>query len=324
MTSDVDQTSVIPKPTSSWTAHQTSSSTLGTGTRSIPSLAPKVKSGTSSHMVVLIVVATVPSIFLGIIIGLLICRRRGLNRHKNSHYSIKVEYRDDVRHRRKRSNSRLDLAYHGIHIDLEFPNSQDCRDSVRFSRATHLSESQMRELQFLSRECNEKLEWLNEVLAKEVETTFSGADGGYWPRDSIYSEKEKENFEPSEKILRRESSKRSRDNFKLMRLISRDKDSSGESKEDEKKESDLKKLPKAIELPEKTLKGKHGKGVERSNSKKEVKLPPEGDDKSQETEEENESKISKVVVDLTSRNKTRYYPLARTRQESTRSRLETL
>lgn len=136
-------------------------------------------------------------------------------------YSIKLEYADENNGFRKRCvNSRLDLSLKGIHIDLEFPNTPSdrerraasyARDSASFSRGSNLSETQMRELQILSQECKENMEWISEVIAREMEASICGRPVN---RDSVYSVKEKENYEPSEKVIRRESSKRGRETVK--------------------------------------------------------------------------------------------------------------
>ena len=88
------------------------------------------------------------------------------------------------------------------------------RDSPRYSRGSNLSEAQMRELQILSQECKENMEWISEVIAREMETSICARIQPI-NRESVYSVKEKENYEPSEKgIIRRESSKRGRETVK--------------------------------------------------------------------------------------------------------------
>lgn len=132
-------------------------------------------------------------------------------------YSIKLEYADENSGFRKRCvNSRLDLSLKGIHIDLEFPYDCERRGSyVRdsYSRGSTLSETQIRELQILSQECKENMEWISEVIAREMEASISGRNLPL-TRNSVCSVKEKENYESNEKlrsIVRRESSKRGRE-----------------------------------------------------------------------------------------------------------------
>ena len=71
----------------------------------------------------------------------------------------------------------------------------------------------MRELQILSQECRENMEWISEVIAREMEASICGRIQPV-NRESVYSIKEKENYEPSEKVIRRESSKRGRESVK--------------------------------------------------------------------------------------------------------------
>ncbi|KAL9963304.1 hypothetical protein ACROYT_G032493 [Oculina patagonica] len=176
----------------------------------------------SGHIKLLIVVAIIPSVILCVFFGAVLLIRRRRNRRNKAVYSIKLEYADENNGFRKRCvNSRLDLSLKGIHIDLEFPNMPSDRerrasygrDSPRYSRGSNLSETQMRELQILSQECKENMEWISEVIAREMEASICGRTQPN--RESVYSVKEKENYEPSEKgIIRRESSKRGRETVK--------------------------------------------------------------------------------------------------------------
>ena len=308
---NVGQTSAVPKPYPT----PSSSPSLAVPAPSA-SPAPKLKTNGSGHMPVLIVVATVPSVLLGIIIGILICRyHRGRSRHKSAHYSIKVEYTDDVRRRpRKRANSRLDLAVHGIHIDLEFPNAADMRDSVRISRGTHLSEGQIRELQLLSHECNQKLEWLNEVLAKEVPSPFNGTESGVLFRDGA--------LDSGGKIVRRESSKRSRDNFFLKRLLSRERDSIVEAGEETRKEAIE---CKPLSASDSSNNDATCESLEHAECDTNVDEPQSPKCETLATDLKSAGETDSLDQSPQSPgNKMRYYPLARTRKESTRLRFETM
>ena len=57
------------------------------------------------------------------------------------------------------------------------------------------------------------MEWISEVIAREMEASIGGRIQPV-NRESVYSVKEKENYEPSEKVIRRESSKRGRESVK--------------------------------------------------------------------------------------------------------------
>ena len=111
---------------------------------------------------------------------------------------------------------------------MALPNSPTdrahSRDSIGYSRGPSLTETQIRELQILSQECKENLEWISEVIARDVETSLCGR-GQPGNRESVYSVKEKGNYEPSEKIIRRGSSKRGRETVKWRAPVVRRRDS---------------------------------------------------------------------------------------------------
>ena len=206
------------------TVHTTQTrSSSATVTGNISTEPPTTAATDTGHIKLLIVVAIIPSIILCAFFAAVLLVRRSRKRRNKAVYSIKLEYADENNGFRKRCvNSRLDLSLKGIHIDLEFPNSSGDRerrgsygrDSPRYSRGSNLSETQMRELQILSQECRENMEWISEVIAREMEASICGR---IQPanRESVYSVKEKENYEPSEKgIIRRESSKRGRETVK--------------------------------------------------------------------------------------------------------------
>ena len=175
-----------------------------------------------SNIKLLVIVATVPSIVLCIFFVAVMFFRRNRKRKNNFKYSIKLEYMDSLRSRC--ANSRLDLSLKEIHIDLEMPNlSNDRRDSIDCSRGTSLTGTQIRELQILSQECKENLEWISEVIARDMGTSMCPRQPVN--RDSVYSVKEKGSYEPSAKIIRRESSKRGRETIKWRVPIKRRRDS---------------------------------------------------------------------------------------------------
>lgn len=175
-----------------------------------------------SNIKLLVIVATVPSIVLCIFFVAVMFFRRNRRRKSNFKYSIKLEYMDSLRSRC--ANSRLDLSLKEIHIDLEMPNlSNDRRDSIDCSRGTSLTGTQIRELQILSQECKENLEWISEVIARDMGTSMCPRQAVN--RDSVYSVKEKGSYEPSAKIIRRESSKRGRETIKWRVPIKRRRDS---------------------------------------------------------------------------------------------------
>lgn len=65
----------------------------------------------SDHVRLLIIVATVPSIILGVFFAAVLLLRRNRRRRNNFKYSIKLEYRDDSNvFRSKCLNSSLDLS----------------------------------------------------------------------------------------------------------------------------------------------------------------------------------------------------------------------
>jgi len=177
----------------------------------------------------MVMVAIVPSIVLCVFFIAVLFFRRNRRRRNKFRYSIKLEYKDENNGFRSRCvNSRLDLSLKGIHIDLELPNTPSdrgsSRDSTGYSRGPSLTEIQMRELQILSQECKENLEWISEVIARDMETSLCGRSQPV-NRDSVYSVKEKVNYEPSAKIVRRESSKRGRESVKWRVPIVRRRDS---------------------------------------------------------------------------------------------------
>ena len=176
-------------------------------------------------MKLLILVAIVPSIVLCVFFAAVMLFRRKRRRRNNFKYSIKLEYKDSIRSRCM--NSRLDLSLKGIHIDLELPNvpseRAQSRDSTGYSRGPSLTETQMRELQILSQECKENLEWISEVIARDMETSICPRQA--LNRESVYSVKEKGSYEPSAKIIRRESSKRGRETVTWRVPIVRRRDS---------------------------------------------------------------------------------------------------
>lgn len=205
------------------TVHPTQTrSTSATVAGNISTGPPTTTATGTGHFNLLIVVAIIPSIILCAFFAAVLFFRRSRKRRNKAVYSIKLEYADENNGFRKRCvNSRLDLSLKGIHIDLEFPNASSdrerrasyTRDSPRYSRGSTLSETQMRELQILSQECRENMEWISEVIAREMETSICGRIQPV-NRESVYSVKEKENYEPSEKVIRRESSKRGRESVK--------------------------------------------------------------------------------------------------------------
>ncbi|RMX55988.1 hypothetical protein pdam_00016406 [Pocillopora damicornis] len=197
-----------------------STDTVATAPANISTESPSALSTNFGQIRLLIIVAIIPSVLLCAFFSAFLLFRRSRKRRNKSVYSIKLEYADENSGFRKRCvNSRLDLSLKGIHIDLEFPYDCERRGSyVRdsYSRGSALSETQMRELQILSQECKENMEWISEVIAREMEASISGRNLPV-TRDSVYSLKERENFEPSEKlrsIVRRESSKRGRETVK--------------------------------------------------------------------------------------------------------------
>ena len=223
-------------PEDSVTSHKVSSTQLGvtvhptqTSSTSDATVAGNISTGPPTtaatdtiHINLLIVVAIIPSIILCAFFAAVLFFRRSRKRRNKAVYSIKLEYADENNGFRKRCvNSRLDLSLKGIHIDLEFPNASSDRerrasygrDSPRYSRGSTLSETQMRELQILSQECRENMEWISEVIAREMEASICSRIQPL-NRESVYSVKEKENYEPSEKVIRRESSKRGRESVK--------------------------------------------------------------------------------------------------------------
>jgi len=226
---------IVPVPDDSVTTYKASSTQLGvtvylTQTRSTSATVagnlstgpPTTAAAETGHINLLIVVAIIPSIILCAFFAAVLFYRRSRKRRNKAVYSIKLEYADENNGFRKRCvNSRLDLSLKGIHIDLEFPNASSdrdrrgsySRDSPRYSRGSTLSETQMRELQILSQECRENMEWISEVIAREMEASICGRIQPV-NRESVYSVKEKENYEPSEKVIRRDSSKRGRESVK--------------------------------------------------------------------------------------------------------------
>ena len=197
-------------------------STSATVAGNISTGPPTTVATDTGHFNLLIVVAIIPSIILCAFFVAVLFFRRSRKRRNKAVYSIKLEYADENNGFRKRCvNSRLDLSLKGIHIDLEFPNASSdrerrasyTRDSPRYSRGSTMSETQMRELQILSQECRENMEWISEVIAREMEASICGRIQPV-NRESVYSVKEKENYEPSEKVIRRESSKRGRESVK--------------------------------------------------------------------------------------------------------------
>lgn len=209
------QLGVTVYPTQTRSTSATVAGNLSTGP-------PTTAAAETGHINLLIVVAIIPSIILCAFFAAVMFYRRSRRRRNKAVYSIKLEYADENNGFRKRCvNSRLDLSLKGIHIDLEFPNASSdrdrrgsySRDSPRYSRGSTLSETQMRELQILSQECRENMEWISEVIAREMEASIVGRIQPV-NRESVYSIKEKENYEPSEKVIRRESSKRGRESVK--------------------------------------------------------------------------------------------------------------
>ena len=196
---------------------ETSSATV-VRNMSSENLPTTVSDNSASHVKLLIVVAIVPSVILCAIFGAAILFRRNRNRRNTPVYSIKVEYLDEKKFRKRCVNSRLDLSLKGIHIDLEYSSSASerrnsyPRDIALFSRGSNLGEMQMRDLdlQFRKQHDDADLEWRNGVIVRVRETSLNSRSQPT-VRDSIYSVKEKENFEPNEKVVRRESSKRGRE-----------------------------------------------------------------------------------------------------------------
>lgn len=194
-----------------------------------PTAQPTTGTVDSDHINLLLIVAIVPSVVLCVFFAAVLFFRRSRRRRNNFKYSIKLEYRDEnIGFRSRCVNSRLDLSLKGIHIDLELPNSPanrvHSRDSTGYSRGPSFAETQMRELQFLSQECKENLEWISEVLARDMETSICGRSQPP-NRESVYSVKEKGSFQPGEKIIRRESSKRGRETVKWKVPLVRRRDS---------------------------------------------------------------------------------------------------
>lgn len=190
---------------------------------------PATATTKSDHVRLLVIVATVPSVVLCVFFAAVLLFRRNRRRRNNFKYSIKLEYRDDNNGYHSRCvNSRLDLSLKGIHIDLEFPNSPPSRgysrDSAVYSRGPSMTDTSIRELQLLSQECKENLEWISEFIARDMETSLCGR-GQPGNRESVYSVKEKGNYHPGEKISRRGSSKRGRESVKWKIPIVRRRDS---------------------------------------------------------------------------------------------------
>lgn len=205
---------VLPTQTRSSTA------TVPSVPGNISTQSPTTASTDFGHIKLLIIVAIIPSVILCAFFVAVLIFRRSRKRRNKAVYSIKLEYADENNGSRKRCvNSRLDLSLKGIHIDLEFPYDCERRGSYArdsYSRGSSLSETQIRELQILSQECKENMQWISEVIAREMEASIGGVNAPA-NRDSVYSVKEKENYEPSEKvrsIVRRESSKRGRETVK--------------------------------------------------------------------------------------------------------------
>ena len=228
-TADIILLSTTVNPTKTSKSSATEAGNIFTGQ-------PTTAAAETSHIKLLLMVAIVPSIVLCVVFAAVLCFRRSRRRKNDFKYSIKLEYRDENNGFRSRCvNSRLDLSLKGIHIDLELPNSPTdrahTRDSAVYSRGTSLTETQIRELQILSQECKENLEWISEVIARDVETSLCGR-GQPGNRDSVYSVKEKGNFEPSEKIIRRGSSKRGRETVKWRTPVVQHRDSGDFDKKD--------------------------------------------------------------------------------------------
>lgn len=183
----------------------------------------------NNKILLFVIIAIIPTLLLLILIAIVLFRRVK-EREAEPFYKIQVEYTDDNKQRRPRNaNSRLDLTIKGMHIDLEFPSPGEKRKSARLSAPPNLSDAQMRELQKLSQECKENLEWINEVLERELDApVFLGGSSSSDNDDSLdtactnqrysvysaCSEKEKENYEVSEKIIKRDSPKHTKYNEK--------------------------------------------------------------------------------------------------------------
>ncbi|XP_032234945.1 mucin-12 [Nematostella vectensis] len=222
-------TSVTPSPVLSAFPSSSADGDLNSSVAHEPNMKPTDhRDKSADQLFLLIILATAPAalIVLIVIIAFVLYKRCRRKKSRDPVYSIKVEYQDEARpqSRSRWRNSRLDLNINGIRIDLEFPNSEKRRSNARISGSPNLTDAQLRELQFLSKECKENLEWINEVLEREMESPYptiavSEADRLLGKqRDSLYSgysEKEKENFEVSEKLIQRERGVPSRESSPL-------------------------------------------------------------------------------------------------------------
>lgn len=262
-----------------------SSSSVTDGNISMVATSDNTNTGTksdddpNSKILLFIIIAIIPTLLLLILIAIVLFRRVK-EREAEPFYKIQVEYTDDTKPRRPRcANSRLDLTIKGMHIDLEFPSPGEKRKSARLSAPPNLSDAQMRELQKLSQECKENLEWINEVLERELDApVFLGGSSSSENDDSmdtacinqrysVYSacsEKEKENYEVSEKIIKRDSPEHTKNKVKNgneLVLYSKNDDDydddgsdSGNSKDDSdelKIKLDQRTSPKAPPKPQK-------------------------------------------------------------------------
>lgn len=177
----------------------------------------------TSRLPMLLAIALIPSILLIIFVFAFFIWRHRRKKNSGPVYSITVEYGDQARPAMAHQNSWIDLTrIKGIHIDLEFPNSEK-RKSAIISTAPQkgLSEIQTREFQLpklrqtIAKPKDYSLSWLNGIIKRQIEVPLPESDersstGTRRPL-SVYSAKEKENYEPNEKITRHESLKCTRE-----------------------------------------------------------------------------------------------------------------
>ena len=175
----------------------------------------------TSRLPMLLAIALIPSIVLVVLLFAFVIWRYRRKNNGGPVYNITVEYSDETRPPLAHQNSCIDLTIKGIHIDLEFPKSEK-RKSAHLATAAQMgfSEIQMREFQLpklrqtISKPKERSLKWLNGIIKKQLELPYSDSDersSSSRRPVSVYSAKEKENYEPSEKVTRHESLKCTRE-----------------------------------------------------------------------------------------------------------------
>ena len=183
----------------------------------------------TSRLPLLLSIALIPSILLVVLIVVFFIWRQRRNKNSGPVYNITVEYADEMRPYLAHQNSLIDLTIKGIHIDLEFPTTEK-RKSTLVSSTPQIpySEIQMREFQLSKlkpKECG--LKWLNGIIKRQMEVPLPESDerSSTCTRRpvSVYSVKEKENYEPSEKVTRHESLKCTRETprFETLKCLRR-------------------------------------------------------------------------------------------------------